>query len=426
NKGKEFVLAFGYGYLGKNDVKLFVSSTENVSVSIESPNPRFTTQIIAKNAGTQEVILDSSTAHTSIGISKKSIIIRSSSEISVHGLRFSVHHSADAFTALPIESLSSTYVISLYNSTKPVYISIVSVYDGTSVSITLNNIDKIVYDNRNYYNGDTIRVHLEKFQSFVLRHSSDLSGTIVKSNKPISVYSGGDIDFPIARYEVDSILSQLLPVEHWDTKFIVPLLYPHSDVLIRIFAFNPNTSVTIRNETHDKTHYLARESFVEEHLGNGLVVVNSSQPVGVIQYAFSEDRDSSIFGDSIMMVVPGINQFSSEYLFPTKIDQIEMKHYVAVIIKNKSLSGLRLDGNLVVAKTFPVHFNEEDYVVAVQELKGYFHNLTHIDRTIKFGALVYGFGYKSGYGFPAGFELRDIVNCVTTQIPSATTEFISK
>ncbi|KAL3880273.1 hypothetical protein ACJMK2_032522 [Sinanodonta woodiana] len=242
----------------------------------------------------------------------------------------------------------------------------------------------------------------------MLRHSSDLSGTIVKSNKPISVSSGGDVHFPKSAYDFDCILSELLPVEHWDTKFIVPPLYPHSDSFIRIYAFYPNTSVTIRNAMHYKTHNFTRRMFIEEHLGNEPVVVNSSQAISIVQYAFSEGYDSSLNGDSIMMVVPGIHQFSSDYLFPTKIDHMEMKHYVAVIIKKISLSGLRVDGKLLAAKTFPVHFSEEDYVVAVQELRGSFHKLTHTDHTIKFGALVYGFGYKLGYGFPAGFEFTDV------------------
>ncbi|KAL3880274.1 hypothetical protein ACJMK2_032523 [Sinanodonta woodiana] len=242
----------------------------------------------------------------------------------------------------------------------------------------------------------------------MLRHSSDLSGTIVKSNKPIAVFSGGEVEIPKSISDLDSVMSQLLPVEHWDTKFIVPPLYPRSDFLIRIYAFNPNTSVTVRNETHEKTHSLTAGMFIEEHLGNGPVVVNSSQPISVVQYAFSENHDPSSHGDPLMMVIPGIHQFSSDYLFPTKTDHNEMKHYVAVIIRNNSLSGLRLDGKLLVAKIFPVHFSEEDYVVVVQELRGYVHKLTHNDHTIKFGALVYGFGANLGYGFPAGFEFLDI------------------
>ncbi|KAL3880305.1 hypothetical protein ACJMK2_032553 [Sinanodonta woodiana] len=242
----------------------------------------------------------------------------------------------------------------------------------------------------------------------MLKHGSDLSGTIVKSNRPIAVYSGGDVTIPITSSELDSILSQLLPVEHWDTKFIVPPLYPRSDYFIRIYTFHPNTSVTIRNETHYKTQNLTRGHFLEELLGNGPVVVNSSQPVSVVQYAFGENHDSSSHGDPIMMVIPGIHQFSSDYLFPTKTEHNDMKHYVAVVIKNNSLSGLQLDGQMLVDKIFPVHFSEEDYVVVVQELRGYFHKLTHVDQTIKFGALVYGFGYNLGYGFPAGFEFTDI------------------
>ncbi|KAL3880275.1 hypothetical protein ACJMK2_032524 [Sinanodonta woodiana] len=241
----------------------------------------------------------------------------------------------------------------------------------------------------------------------MLKYNADLSGTIVKSNKPISVFSGGDVYIPINTNDVDPILSQLLPVEHWDTKFIVPPLYPRSDFLIRVYAFYPNTIVTIRNETHDKTHNLASGMFIQEHLGNGPVVVNSSQPVSVIQYAFSMGHGSHLNGDPIMIVIPGIHQFSSDYLFPTKTDHTEMKHYVAVIIKNNSLSGLRLDGHLLVDKIFPVYFSEEDYVIVVQELRGHFHKLTHTDQTIKFGALVYGLGYALGYGFPAGFEFTD-------------------
>ncbi|KAL3880272.1 hypothetical protein ACJMK2_032521 [Sinanodonta woodiana] len=241
----------------------------------------------------------------------------------------------------------------------------------------------------------------------MLRHRSDLSGTIVKSSKPISVYSGGEVNIPNSAVSADSILSQLLPVEHWDTKFIVPPLYPRSDSLIRIYAFISNTSVTIRNATHYKTQNIINGKFLEELLGNGPVVVNSSQPISVVQYAFSEGHDSSSHGDPIMMVIPGIHQFSSDYLFSTKIDHNEMKHYVAVVIKNNSLSGLRLDGHLLVDKIFPVHFSEEDYVVVVQELRGSFHKLTHNDHMVKFGALVYGFGSFLGYGFPAGFEFTD-------------------
>ncbi|KAK3607648.1 hypothetical protein CHS0354_010705 [Potamilus streckersoni] len=417
NKGKEFILVSGSSTYGPYDVKLFVSSTENVSISVTSPKPGFRNQLMIKNPGIQEIILDRNIVMNETGISNKSIIIRSSSEISVHGLRYTYDYLADAFTALPIESLSTTYVIPSYHQYFSNYIVIASVYDGTSISI-IPNIDGILlFENVGYKNGDTIHTHLDKFQTMMLYHASELSGTIVQSNKPISVISGGIVEIPLGTRDADYIVSQVLPVEHWDTKFIVPPLYPRSDSLIRIFAFYPNTSVTIRNETHYKTRNLTRGHFVEELVGKGPIVVNSSQPVSVVQYAFSEGHDSASHGDPLMMIIPGIHQFSSDYLFPTKIDHTQINHYVSVIIKNNSFPGLRLDGNLLLGKIFPVRFSEEDYVVAVQQVTDSFHNLSHIDHSVKFGALVYGFGQNLGYGFPAGFEFTETVTCETTQIP---------
>uniref|UniRef100_A0A8C3PP65 VWFD domain-containing protein n=1 Tax=Calidris pygmaea TaxID=425635 RepID=A0A8C3PP65_9CHAR len=60
----------------------------------------------------------------------------------------------------------------------------------TATTVTIKAKGKFYYRGKNYPSGATIKVTLESYHAFQLQSGSDLSGTEVKANRPVAVFSG--------------------------------------------------------------------------------------------------------------------------------------------------------------------------------------------------------------------------------------------
>lgn len=72
--------------------------------------------------------------------------------------------------------------------------------------------------------------------------------------------------------------------------------------------------------------------------------VSADKPVTLALFANGECGPGN-FGDPTMVLIPAIQQFSSDYTFTTiSVDGVNFTNYIAVIMKDSHIRGLRFDG----------------------------------------------------------------------------------
>ncbi|XP_048245691.1 uncharacterized protein LOC124142486 [Haliotis rufescens] len=124
-----------------------------------------------------------------------------------------------SFSPLPVSALGTKYIISsclptdnIYRYTRYRVVLVIATHSKKAdVDIIFRLEGNVTYKDRAYSNGDTLSIRLDKYQTFSITSSSDMTRTIVKATETIAVYSG-------TYYTTSKFIStyeQLLPVKHY-------------------------------------------------------------------------------------------------------------------------------------------------------------------------------------------------------------------
>jgi hypothetical protein len=224
NKGMDFWLAFpgnvpqspGQALL----ITMFIASETNTSGTFSIPglgvSQNFTVtagQITAINVPLNAQLDSTDT------VEHKGIHITAQNEVAVYGLS-SGTASTDAYLGLPVSMLDTEYIVLGYKSTPapndplavggstPSQADIVAAYDGTTVTITPST------DTPGRKAGVPYSIVLNQGSVYQLRAGiakTDLSGSIITSDKPVAVFGGEECVF-INGFFCDYIVEQLPPV----------------------------------------------------------------------------------------------------------------------------------------------------------------------------------------------------------------------
>ncbi|XP_048245693.1 uncharacterized protein LOC125376982 [Haliotis rufescens] len=134
-----------------------------------------------------------------------------------------------SFSPLPVSALGTKYIISsclptdnIYRYTRYRVVLVIATHSKKAdVDIIFRLEGNVTYKDRAYSNGDTLSIRLDKYQTFSITSSSDMTRTIVKATETIAVYSG-------TYYTTSKFIStyeQLLPVKHYGSEYIVAIKY---------------------------------------------------------------------------------------------------------------------------------------------------------------------------------------------------------
>ncbi|XP_071097233.1 uncharacterized protein [Haliotis cracherodii] len=131
------------------------------------------------------------------------------------------------FSPLPVSALGTKYIFSsclptdnMYRSTEYKAVLVIATHSKkTDVDIFFRLEGNVTYDGRTYSNGDTLSVRLDKYHTFSINSSSDITRTIVNATETIAVYSG-TYDMT---YNTFSTYEQLLPVKHYGSEYIIAI-----------------------------------------------------------------------------------------------------------------------------------------------------------------------------------------------------------
>ncbi|XP_022107475.1 uncharacterized protein LOC110988363 [Acanthaster planci] len=414
SKGTEFVVAFMETMTPSADPSLYIigASARSTRVTIQSPGGSDITVSISHESRVKVVREE--------GPSTAAVLITSDREVTVYGVEEG--NSMDSFLVLPTDALGTEYYVVSYSISdrlqrdqRKSQFTLLGVSDDTVVDITLSGT--LEHEGQRYWNGDRIRITLNRLQ--VVHFASaddDLTSTRIVASKKIGVLSGSKCaDVPVNMRFCDHLVEMLPPVKSWGRSFITSPLYGRrSGDAFRIMAARDDTAVAVSSYGRATLH--AGEFFELEIMSNSSRSITADKPLLVMQYSLGGDADQTT-GDPFMMLVPAIEQFSSNAVFYT-IDSSysPLTDYANVIIECPNVRGLEHNLFELPQTSFSRldrlrhTLDGREYCMAQMVLARGVHFLRHSQPDARFALTLYGAGVNQAaiaYGMPAGLRLPD-------------------
>lgn len=300
---------------------------------------------------------------------EKGILISSSdgvSKLAVMGFIQFKTHSVDAFTVFPshhyasysyygitaasIDHTNSNKAPAYTTTTTPEgnFLLLVAAEDDTRVNITATLQAPVNTSNINNGNcsgilqpGATCTVTLQKLETVLLK-SSDITGTRVDSNRPLSVFAGDECaTVPSGYGKCELFYEQVPPVVTWGKTFLLGPLEERMffGEVYKIISAGANTDVDVYcvNQNDQKDRFDLRFSLVHGGSAHKFVVgnkrmcsVTANKPVLLMLFAPSHQNGNSQDG-VFMALVPPVKQFSNSVTITVPSD---VKGFANIVVPN--------------------------------------------------------------------------------------------
>ncbi|XP_035665849.1 uncharacterized protein LOC118409092 [Branchiostoma floridae] len=410
NRGTQFMLGFLYNSGGGSQLELFITSAsaDPASVTITAPYASYTRQLTVTDAAVEVVTLPRSLVLTGSEKARKGILVTADKEIIVYGVN-KKRATTDGFLGLPIDVMGTEYVVASYEYFQPSEFGVFGIEDGTVVDITLK--ESAQCNGVTYSSGRVVRVVINRFDAMQCqgRSSSDLTGTRIVSDKPISLMSGMKcVQVPNGVPACDHIVEHIPPVNTWGQRFVtVPLALRRAGDIFRIVSASDGTTVDVTG--HAPRLLNSGEMWELDVPSDTYQAITSSQPVMVLQYCKSQDADG-METDPFMMYIPPIEQFAADYTFAT-VDAVGSSYtnYVNIVIKTSETAGLTYDGNrLPSSLTWTVIPGTDLSATQLHIATNGTHKIKHDSAIVTFSLFYYGFSSYDSVGFPGGLRLAKL------------------
>ncbi|MDO6436167.1 Ig-like domain-containing protein [Cyclobacterium sp. 1_MG-2023] len=408
NKGKEFWLMFNRNNDNSGvNLDLFISGDVPTTGKVNLPNNVVIDFSVTPGEITKVDLPTSLLANQDDEISDKGVHIIAENEITVYGLN-QRSASTDAFLGLPVDILGNEYIIMSYTSwsstvTLASVLGVVATEDNTTVTIIPANGTRLRAE------GVPYEITLQKGQTYQLAAAisgKDLTGTIVRSDAPISVFSGHTCsNVPFGTTYCDHLIEQIPPVSSLGQSFVTtPLSTRRSGDIFRILATKDGTNVSVvgtQGFTQDFT--LAKGEFKELSIpSNVFTNIESNQAILVAQYSKGQTSDG-VISDPFMMLIPPFEQFQNQYTVSTPSVGFN-KHFINLAVPISQKDKIDVDGSFLDPSIF-TNIPGSTYAGAQVEVSQGTHN---ISGNLAFGAFMYGFGSYDSYGYPGGQALASV------------------
>ncbi|XP_061184995.1 SCO-spondin-like [Saccostrea echinata] len=409
------------------NVELFVttSRTTTVSVTVDSPkcsNPSISESFTVTAGQVKQLFLNPNIRMAGSTKSSKGVRVRASDEVVIYGVN-KERYSCDGFVGLPLDVLSDEYYLVTWYP--PVYqceLLIVGVEDSTSVSITVSQhigSTYINYGGRKYYKGNVVSETLNKYDTWQLTSSGDLTGSYVTSSKPVSVFAGNKKTRIGSGGSSDHLVEQMFPVNTWGKTFAtVPIPKRTVGDYFKFIASESNTRVTISGG-YSSTFTISNAGYMVQKLisSSAYCKIEADKPIMVVQFVQSQ-RSSSEKSDPAMLIIPPVEQYGADYTFTTpKYSLGSYNNYFMFIVEESKASGLRINGQAFPSNTNYNKISGTSLVGGYISISEGTHTVRHTSPIAIFGGFLYGQANYETYGFTTGMRMAK-VNSVC--IPTAT------
>jgi hypothetical protein len=390
----DYWLAFPPNYQYQ-ELSVLASGVSSTTGTVRIPGLGWSSGFSVTPGSTTVITLPDTQLYTSDSIADRGVHVTAAADIAVYGLNHA-DNSTDGYFALPTGALGTEYIVLGYSNSTGVtgtQFAILATEDGTSVAIW----PSVATDG--HAAGVQYNIGLDQGEVYFLRNSdsgaSDLSGTLISSDKPVAVFgSHRCADVPSAYDYCSHLVEQLTPVSTWGKSFVAMPLRTRTDYTLRVLASVDNTTVVVNGSGFT----LHRGNFHEQLL-SGPADIAASKPVLVAQYSHGATYDSSS-GDPFMMLVPPQEQFLRGYTVSTPASGFA-NSYVNIVAPDSAVGSITLDGAPIPAGSYTAIGSSGYSGVAYTVTVGA-HALAGPQ---PFGVSVYGFGSHDSYGYLGGVPL---------------------
>ncbi|MDL2290116.1 T9SS type A sorting domain-containing protein [Paludibacteraceae bacterium OttesenSCG-928-F17] len=368
-EGKDFWLAFGQN--SKAEAIINYPNYHNVDlkirfVAVEDGTVTFTFTQTGSNEGLTPMQVEAGKLYTiklsgpqaelvysnrpkSVGLgtihkgkNQHSLHIESTAPISLYAMNY-CNYVADATNVIPTKNLGTNYYHLSYNPYNPTTNDYQDTgFDGYLIIATEDNTH--VYNKEN-----TLLETLNKGEVYYYYERVDLTGTYIRSDKPISYFVvTTNTQVPSNYQSTDNLFQQLFPLSTWGTEFLVPNTHRTRD-RIRVMASMSNTTITYVGATrkggsNESGNTLNAGEYIELELDranntSGCYISSGAKPIAVTSYLVSNKYNSeggTNAGDPAMVWIPSLQQnVKSTTIAPFQLSEV-IGHNAVIITKKSS------------------------------------------------------------------------------------------
>ena len=441
-EGRDFYVAWlpnGGSDQSSTDLKLqlLASSRKDNSIIVEYANGATQSYIIA--AGQTTIItLDANSVYwdpakdeeekpLSKGVRVYSTIDEVFTLYSINQIGTTGTYSFDGAHILPIEALGTEYLVQTAKADEvATEFVLMSTKPGqTNVTMTLK-----VNSRRGNTTDLNVTLNGSK-QIYIVRSKApdpenpndyiDLSGSTICADQPIAVWSGNQLASVPNQDAMskDHAYDQLLPLNKWGKKFLVPLTGLHSQYNeVHVTGLKENTTLNVTNRRGTTSYPLSVSDdsvfVVKAPLGgnqdNNTLYIEADKPVQVYMFSSAgaanpyddENEDRHLQGDPSMTMIAPLEYLTDTTIFAT-YDGGDggLTHEMRLWARTADVGGIQLDGNSIASSFSAVSF-ASGYSIAKIAL----NNGTHIITAPKkcFSGYVYGMNDGQAYLYPIGYD----------------------
>jgi len=412
NLGDEFIMTFLKNFQGAATVALHLTSPEPTNVTVEYPfnSPTFTTTVSVGPGGITIVDLPAEAADAWLDQTVQNNAVHAytaSGEEFVCYMLNLASASSDAAVALPIDTMNTEYVVITWHPSYaawfPAEFAVVAAYDGTTVTIAVPG--ESPFD-----------IVLDRGEGYLYEALSDLTGTIINSDRPIGMTNGNQCA-NFGNGSCDHVFEAAPAVQSWGT--MIPVVnIPENSVGVRykIVAAMDDTEVALDG---NPLVTLSRGESVLTGLLTGSHVFDANKAVAVMQCMDNRNPFGVPVGDPAFGNMVPAAQYMSEYTFSTVGGDQFVEHYLTIIVEDADIETVVLDGELIGE----YHFS----AIAASGFSAAHVLLTEGTHTTAsegvHGITVEGFDYHDSYIYPGGAMFRFINPVGDENSPICSCEF---
>lgn len=354
-RGKTFFIGFAKNYEGtssEEDLSIQITSDYSTTGTVEIPSLSFREDFFVAEDSiiTIPLPIDALSTDSDV-INDLGIKVSAEQPIAVFGYNHETYTS-DSFSALPVSGAGTKYYVMSYisggNKSRSLAL-IIGCEDNTSITI----IPSSNCGTRTAGVSYTITMNAGQTYQFLDDGTGDLTGTVIQSDKPVTVLSGGtSLNIPSSIGFTDHICDFLLPVERYGTRYYIAdgslgsSTSAKMPYMVRILASESNTSFTINGETHVLS---AAGDFYEEILAAS-ASIRSDKPVLVGKFLLGSGYPGLGIGDPSLSIVQPVAMWRDTYTM--RVPAISANSYVAIVVSKEHTASVMMNGTLLDSGLF--------------------------------------------------------------------------
>ena len=389
------------------DLSLYISSAVGATGTVTIPGFGITNAFSVGAGAVTNVDLDPSVTMADYDVVETyGIQITASQPVSVYGVDYS-EDTTCSFTGYPTTLLGTNYCVMSRasldvapNDPNPYsQFAIVATADNTTVHITPSPTADL-YGHTNAYTVTNLQQG-ETYQIHSTNNTGDVTGTWIKSDKPLGVFAGANTAFVPDENTGwgNPLVQEQLPVDTWGKQALALSFAGRTGGdSYRVLAATNDTVVFTNGEvagTIQAGQYL-------KFLLEGPVEFQASQPIQVAQFANGFNFDN-ITGDPCeILLTPAGHYLQTNTVFTLPNDGITgdfPENYLNIIVPQSALTNTWVDGSTVDATNFVPIGTSGYYGAQITVTNSGVHTVASSQPV---GVQVYGFIYTDAYGYFGG------------------------